>query len=167
IIADVVDKRGQAEEWLAHYAKKIDAVNAQLDHYIGARGTAIVWEIGSGTAYCFSSSYGRGCHILYEDLGFHLPIALLEKDILQLGYIETPIEMMAAYSADHIFIVSVPSEPAHITRMHRLFQSEAWLSLEAVRLNRVYLLDQPDLFYGFDPLSSQVQLRELSRVLTS
>ncbi|WP_044877167.1 helix-turn-helix domain-containing protein [Paenibacillus sp. IHBB 10380] len=167
IIADVVDKRGQAEEWLAHYAKKINEVNTQLDHYIGPRGTAIVWEIGSGVAYCFSSSYGRGCHILYEDLGFHLPAALLEEDILHLGYIETPIETMASYSADHIFIVSTPSEPTQITRMHRLFQSEAWLSLEAVRLNRVYLLDQTDLFYGFDPLSSQVQLRELSRVLTS
>lgn len=167
IIADVVDKRGHAEKWLEHYAGKIDAVNTQLDHHIGTRGTAIVWEIGSGSAYCFSSSYGRGCHILYEDLGFRLPTALLEEGILHLGYIETPIEAMADYSADHIFIVSMPSEPIQITRLHRLFQSEVWLSLEAVRLNRVYLLDQTDLFYGFDPLSSQLQLRELTRVLTS
>ncbi|MGF7047757.1 ABC-type Fe3+-hydroxamate transport system substrate-binding protein [Paenibacillus sp. DS2015] len=111
-IADVVDKRGQAEEWLEHYAEKVDAVNTKLDHHIGSRGTAIVWEIGTNGAYCFSSSYGRGCHILYDDLGFQIPAVLLEEGILHLGYIETPIETMTAYSADHIFIVSMPSEPA-------------------------------------------------------
>lgn len=167
IIANVVDKRGQAEEWLEHYAGEIDVVNSHLDHHIGARGTAIVWEIGSGVAYCFSSSYGRGCHILYDDLGFQLPELLIEKDILQLGYIEVNMEEMVNYPADHIFITSLPSEPIQIRRMNHLFQTDGWLSLDAVRSNQVYLLNQPDLFYGSDPLSSQFQLQELALVLTS
>lgn len=167
IIANVVDKRGQAEEWLAHYAGKIDVVNSHLDHHIGTRGTAIVWEVGSGIAYCFSSSYGRGCHILYDDLGFQLPELLIEKGILQLGYIEVTMEEMVNYPADHIFIACLPSEPAEITRVNHMFQSDDWLSLEAVSSNQVYLLNQPDLFYGCDPLSSQIQLQELARVLTS
>jgi ABC-type Fe3+-hydroxamate transport system substrate-binding protein len=167
IIADVVDRRGQAEEWLELYTEKIDAANTQLDHHIGRRGTAIVWEIGVGVAYCFSSSYGRGCHILYGDLGFQLPSVLIEGGILQLGYIEIPIDAIAAYPADHIFIIALPLESAQDKRLGSLFRSEAWLSLEAVRTSQVYLLDQPELFYGFDPLSSQMQLKELIRVMTS
>lgn len=133
----------------------------------GARGTAIVWEMNTNSAYCINSSYGRGSQILYQDLGFQVPNQILEEGIEVHGYLEKEIEAIAYYAADHIFITSLPSNPMAKKRINRLFQSEPWLKMEAIQQKRVYLIDQPNLFYGYDPLSSKAQLRELMRVLTS
>ncbi len=167
LIAEIVDRRQRAEEWLKHYDELCYESNIQLNHFIGKRGTAIVWEIGSGYAYCFSSSYGRGCQFLYSDLGFHPPTSVIEQGIIRSGYIESTIDDIASYPADHIFITGLPSYPEGKRRLAQLFHSERWLNLEAVRNNRVYILNHPDMFYGFDPISTQAQLHVLLRALTS
>ncbi|WP_338554367.1 ABC transporter substrate-binding protein [Paenibacillus sp. KS-LC4] len=165
LIAGIVNRRQQAEEWLRQYDERIYAINRQLDRELGSRGTAIVWEIGHNTAYCFSSSFGRGCQILYDDMGFRLPAPLLEQNISAKGFIEAGIEMLAAYPADHIFITGLPTYADDKKRMQRLFQSTGWRKLDAVRENRVHILQESELFCGYDPLSSQAQLRELASVL--
>lgn len=168
LIGDIANKRQQAEDWLSRYDERISESNLLLDRELGrrdARGTAIVWEIGPGSAYCIGSSFGRGCQILYGDLGFRLPSRLQEQGIFTRGYVEADIEAIADYSADHIWITDVPADPAVRQRIRRLFRSEGWLNLEAVRRNRVYLLNQSELFYGYDPISSKAQLRELLRTL--
>ncbi len=166
LIADIVNKRLKAEEWLAKHDQMMDAVNHRLDRDLGARGTAIVWEIGSHAAYCFSSSFGRGCQILYDDLGFQPPGKLLEQGIVAKGYIEADIEAIASYPADYIIFTSMPSCPDSRLRFDRLLRSPKWRSLDAVKHNRVYYLNEPELFYGYDPLSTQAQLRELLNALT-
>lgn len=165
LIAGIVDRRQQAEEWLLQYDERIYAINRQLDRELGNRGTAIVWEIGHNTAYCFSSSFGRGCQILYDDMGFRPPAPLVEQNISAKGFIETGIEMLAAYPADHIFITGLPTYADDKKRVQRLFQSASWRKLDAVRENRVHILKESELFYGYDPLSSQAQLGELVSVL--
>ncbi|MFF2016412.1 helix-turn-helix domain-containing protein [Paenibacillus sp. NPDC058177] len=167
LIAEVAGRRLQAEEWLHRYDQRCHEANLQLDRNMGARGTAIVWEIGHGCAYCFSSSYGRGCQVLYNDLGFKLPQAIIDQDISNRGFIKAAIEDIPDYPADHIIITGLPDDPQGLQRIDRLFHSEQWRQLEAVRTSRVHILDQPDMFYGFDPLSSQAQLHVLLRVLTS
>lgn len=79
-IADIVARKQQAESWLKRYDELAAAINRQLDQRPRSRGTAVVWEIGPNEAYCFSSHYGRGCQILYDDLGFSPPDELLEQD---------------------------------------------------------------------------------------
>lgn len=167
LIAEIVDRRQRAEEWLNHYDELCYESNTQLNQIIGERGTAIVWEIGSCSAYCFSSSYGRGCQLLYSDLGFQPPTSIIEKGIIRSGYIESTIDDISSYPADHIFITGLPTFPEGKQRLAQMFHSERWLKLEAVRNNRVYILNQPDMFYGFDPLSTQAQLHVLLRALTS
>lgn len=49
----------------------------------------------------------------------------------------------------------------------QLLHSEQWWSMEAVRRKQVYFINQYELFYGYDPLSTAAQLKELMRVLTS
>ena len=166
-IADIVDRRQRAEEWLAQYDELIGNFNYRLDRELGRRGTAIVWEICPNKAYCFGSSYGRGCQVLYDDMGFNPPPRLLEQDIFTRGYVEADIESIASYPADHIFITGLPSYTEGRQRIDRLFRSPGWLNLDSVRHNRVYMLDQPELFCGYDPLSSKAQLSELLQVLTS
>ncbi|MBT2290770.1 AraC family transcriptional regulator [Paenibacillus albidus] len=166
-IATIADRQPQAEAWLEHYDELCSKAGQRLDQSIGLRGTAIVWEIDERTAYCFSSSFGRGCQVLYGDLGFSPPAKIVDRGIADTGYIEASIEAVAEYPADHILITGIPSSPEGRLRLSRLFQSERWLSLEAVRRNRVYLLNQSNLFYGFDPLSTMAQLQVLIRALTS
>ncbi|WP_339206720.1 ABC transporter substrate-binding protein [Paenibacillus sp. FSL K6-3182] len=167
IIADIVDKRQTAETWLAYYDQLIIRSNHRLDRQLGYRGTAVVWEIDSNKAYCCSSSHGRGSQILYDDLGFQPPSELLEQGFFARGYVESDIETIASYPADHIFITSLPSCQRDLIQMDRLFHSPRWLALKAVQNKQVYLLNEPDMFCGYDPISTQAQLRELLRAMTS
>ncbi|MGE7092455.1 ABC transporter substrate-binding protein [Lysinibacillus sp. NPDC048646] len=167
LIADIVDRQQQAEEWFSHYDKLILHCNEQLDYHLGIRGTAIVWEIGENTAYCINSSYGRGSQILYDEMGFHLPASMLNHNIEKRGYIEKDIEAIANYPADHIFITALPTHKEGRRRVKQLFQSESWLKMEAVQRKQVYVINQSNLFYGYDPLSTKSQLHELMKVLTS
>ncbi|ASA21470.1 AraC family transcriptional regulator [Paenibacillus donghaensis] len=167
-IADVVDRRQQAEEWLLSYSQLCSEANLQLDRSIGAvRGSAIVWEISTRSAYCFAGSYGRGCHVLYGDLGFYPPSLLIDNNIMGSGYLEAPIEQIPGYPADYIFITGLPTDAEGSKRVGQLFLSSAWCQLEAVRNRQVYILDEADMFYGFDPLSSLAQLQVLLQALTS
>ncbi|WP_313894073.1 ABC transporter substrate-binding protein [Psychrobacillus sp.] len=167
IIADIVGRQQKAEAWIADYDEMIWNFNQKLDCQLGGRGTAIIWEIGTSSAYCINSSYGRGSQILYEDIGFSPPDSLLNHGIENRGYIEMEIEAIVDYPADYIFITGMPSSLEGKKRMSCLFQSSSWVGMEAAKQNQVYLIDKPDLFFGYDPLSSQAQVYELMRLLTS
>ncbi|KAA0966311.1 ABC transporter substrate-binding protein [Sporosarcina sp. ANT_H38] len=167
IIANVVNRQPQVEAWLEQYDAIIWTFNQQLNQRLGDRGTAIVWEIDTGSAYCFHSSFGRGAQILYEDIGFQYPTELLKQKIDQKGYLEVKIESIVDYAADHIFITGIPLIKEVKKETDRLFASEAWLEMKAVKNKQVYIMDQPDMFFGYDPLSSLAQMDELMRVLVS
>lgn len=165
-IASAIDKDAAAEEWLSRYDERVAHSNEVLNGVLGKRGSAIVWEICADTAYCFSGSFGRGSQILYGDIGFHLPDRLVDEGVHRRGFVEANISEIASYAADHIFITSLPNHPYGQKRVDALFSSKEWLHLDAVRHNRVYILDQPELFFGYDPISSQAQLREMINALT-
>lgn len=164
-IADMMNKRPAAEARLQRYNERVMHINRQLDLRLGARGTAVIWEVGSSSAYCFGSSFGRGCQIVYDDLGFRFPSVLLEQALEAKGYIEMEIEAMPSVEADYIFITGSPTHPSAASRIKLLLQSPQWLALEAVRCKRVYMLSSTDVFFGYDPLSSEAQLQELQRAL--
>lgn len=164
-IASTVNKQAAAEDWLSRYDELADRANVELNRLLGERGTAVVWEICEDKAYGFSRSFGRGSQILYDDIGFRPPVRLVEDGLFHRGFVEADIGEIAAYAADHIFITSLPSHPYGQERVNLLFTSEAWRSLDAVRRNQVYVLNQPELFFGYDPISSEAQLHELMKVL--
>ncbi|MBW4081193.1 AraC family transcriptional regulator [Paenibacillus sp. S150] len=166
-IAAIANREPQAEAWLSRFDGLCQTANQKLDALIGARGTAIVWEIGEESAYCYSSSFGHGCQIVYGDLGFYPPGVLLEQGLLHSGYLEASIKDISAYPAEHIFITSLPSTRKGQERFMALQQSPCWGALPAVQGGRVYQLNQPDKFYGFDPLSSLAQLKTIMQAVTS
>ncbi|XID93262.1 ABC transporter substrate-binding protein [Paenibacillaceae bacterium WGS1546] len=161
LISNLLDKRREAEQWLSRYDEQIDRINRALDERLGPRGTAIVWEIADDKAYACSGSYGRGAHILYGDLGFRPP----RQDMFAHGYVETAVEELDSYPADHIFMTGMPSCPKSRPYLQRLFHSPRWSKTEAVRSKRLYWLHEPVLFCGYDPLSTQAQLNILTRRL--
>lgn len=167
LIAEVTGRQPQAEAWLSLYDWHCYQANQLLDRRIGDRGTAIVLELGAETSYCFSSSYGRGTQILYHDLGFRPPLGLVAEGLLDKGYLEIAFHNIARYPADHIFITSSREaaealEPLqsflHPVQQHYIGDSSG---------GRIYYLNQPGMFYGFDPLSSEARLKVLVQALTS
>jgi len=167
LIANIVDRQEVCKSWLQQYDEQIAQCNDILDQQIGARGTAIVWEIGSHQAYCLNSSHGRGSHILYEDLGFSRPDAIVTRNIEQTGYLTVDIEDIAHFPADYIFVTALPTQDFGKERLFTVLHSEKWQSLTAVQKKRVYFMNQYDIFYGYDPLSTATQLQKLMEVLTS
>lgn len=168
LIADIVDRREVCKSWLQQYDEQIAHCNYILDQQLGSRrGTAIVWEIGSHQAYCLNSSHGRGSHILYEDLGFSRPDAIVTKNIEQTGYLTVDIEDIVYFPADYIFVTALPTTDFGKECLLTVLQSEKWRSLTAVQKKQMYFMNQYELFYGYDPLFTVAQLQKLMEVLTS
>ena len=167
LIANLVDRREVYNNWLQQYDSQVAQCNQLLDQQLGARGTAIVWEIGSQAAYCINSSHGRGSHILYEDLGFSRPDEIVTHNIEKTGYLTVNIEEIVHFPADYIFVTALPTKDFGKEWLLTALHSEKWQSLVAVQKKQVYFINQYELFYGYDPLSTTAQLQKLMEVLTS
>ncbi|WNS44420.1 AraC family transcriptional regulator [Paenibacillus sp. MMS20-IR301] len=167
LIAEVTGRKLQAEIWLSRYAERCRQANEQLDRRLGRRGTAMVWELGRDAAYCFSSSYGHGAQILYDDLGFSPPDRLVTEGLAGKGYLEVALPDVAGYIADHIFITCSAETAQSRAPLRSILQPPEQQRFAASAAPRVYFLNQPAMFYGFDPLSSQAQLKVLLQALTS
>jgi ABC-type Fe3+-hydroxamate transport system substrate-binding protein len=167
LIAEITGRRSQAESWLNVYDGHCYLVNQQLDRQIGTRGTAVVWEIGRDAAYCFSSSYGHGSQILYDDLGFQPPSSLVAEGLISKGYLEVAFHAVADYPADHIFITCSAGTAGMREPLRSFLHAAEQQEQDGYSGSRIYFLNQPAMFYGFDPLSSEAQLKVLLQALTS
>ncbi|MEK3792594.1 AraC family transcriptional regulator [Paenibacillus sp. FSL R7-0204] len=167
LIAEVTGRKPQAEAWLSMYDWHCDQANQLLDQRIGDRGTAMVLELGAETAYCFSSSYGRGAQILYHDLGFRPPLGLIAEGLLHKGYLEIAFHNITRYHTDHIFITSNAEAAEALEPLQSLLHPAKHQPVNGSAGGRIYFLNQSDMFYGFDPLSSEAQLKVLVQALTS
>lgn len=167
LIGEVVNRRKEVNIWLQKYEQLCLQLNNSLNKQYSYRGTAIVWEFGEQSVYCFHASYGRGCHLLYGELNYQIPDQLLTENIIEQGYLEKKIEHIPFYPADTIIFTNSPKTIACKQSFNRLKSSIDWNSLEAVRNKRVYILNHSAMFYGFDPISSVAQLDILHKALTS
>lgn len=163
MVAEVAGKRLLAESWLEQYSRQVERANARLDSKLNGRGSVIVWEINRDVAYAYGNRYGRGGHVLYDDLGFHMPEQLDAKGIEIQGYMRTSIEQIPSYEADYIVVI----KDAYAPVAERMMNSPRWQALKAVKRGRVVILNCFDLFYGFDPLSTEKQLELLVEGFTS
>ncbi|MHA7966886.1 helix-turn-helix domain-containing protein [Paenibacillus sp. CAU 1782] len=163
IIADIADCRERAEERLNHYDQKAAEANDKLDNQGIARGTATVWEIYSDVAYVFDESYGRGAQVLYGDLGFQKPAELIQQGLEKKGFLGFPISAVADFDCDYLFIVAMKDS----MDARQLFRSPAWGRLQAALRGRVYIINDFERFYGYDPGSTELQLQHLLDCLIS
>ena len=163
IIASIADRRERAEERLEAYNRRAAEANALLDKQGIARGTAAVWEIYSDVAYVFDETYGRGAQVLYGDLGFCKPAELVQQGLEKKGFLGFPISAVADLDCDYLFIVAMKDS----MEATKLFQSSAWGRLKAAHRGRVYIINDFELFYGYDPASTELQLQRLLDSLTS
>ncbi|WP_223285180.1 AraC family transcriptional regulator [Paenibacillus sp. PL91] len=163
-IADVVGKGGEASECLNRLEGLIEQANRKLDQKMGTRGTAVVVELGMDKCYVFGERWGRGTHVLYDQLQFAPPQSLLQDGSCRVGYVEMSIESVPTYAADHLFFALPPCVDER-AKVLAAMNTESWNRIEAVKNKQAYSIDG-ESFYGFDPASTQKQLLDIVTLLT-
>lgn len=161
LIADLVGKSQDAEEWLTRYESKLSETKARLSSTLERGETASFFWM-RGLPDTFQAYYESG--VLYRDLGWPAPARLIEDRMRQKQPFkrDIPLRELAAYAGDYMFVV-VSADPESQARFAELSRSERWLQLPAVRNGRVYALTEDWL--RVDPLSLAGQLAHLERMM--
>ncbi|NOU67665.1 helix-turn-helix domain-containing protein [Paenibacillus sp. LMG 31461] len=164
-IADVVRRQEEAEAWLQALDRRIAAAREKLGRIIDPEDTFLIMKIVSGKIYVYGDLRSLGGPMLYQGLQLPPP-RIVKEQIIDAKLLNRCVTLaeLSEYSADHIFLVNYESnwlEGAESFKSH-----PNWKKLAAVRKNQVYDVN-PDIFYGFDPLSLELQLQEMARRLSS
>jgi len=161
-LADTLDKRAEAEQFLVRYMQRAQEVREATMHVIQSGETVGVYGLSTDTIWVFSEFHGRGGYNLYNAMGLKPPV-MVKKQVLGRGKVrEIKMEELPAYAADHMFI-SYPFTAESKETVERLMSHEIWQEIEAYRKNRIYFVDRR-LFHSQDVLAMYKQL-ELQRQL--
>ncbi|OBZ16789.1 AraC family transcriptional regulator [Bacillus sp. FJAT-26390] len=163
-IAEVVGKSGEANDYLNRLESLMVKANRRLDQKLGTRGTAVVVELGMDKCYVFGEKWGRGTHVLYDQLQFAPPQSLLQDGSCKIGYVQTSIENIHAYAADHLFF-ALPTCAVERAKVLTFMNTDSWNQLDAAKNKQIYSIDG-GCFYGFDPASTKRQLLDIVSLLT-
>ncbi|OCT12980.1 hypothetical protein A8709_21905 [Paenibacillus pectinilyticus] len=164
-IADVVRKGQEAEVWLQAFDRRIAAAKEVLGRVLNPDDTFIIMKVVSGKIYVYGDLRSLGGPMLYQGLQLPPPRIVKER-IIDAKLLNRCISLaqLGDYAADHVFLVNYESnwlEGAESFKSH-----PNWKKFTAVRKNQVYDVN-PDIFYGFDPLSLELQLQEIVDRLSS
>ncbi|ACS99336.1 helix-turn-helix domain-containing protein [Paenibacillus sp. JDR-2] len=164
-LANAISRTSEANAWMAGFERRVAEARQLLAPLLARNETVAIFKIVSDKLYAYGKSTSMGGLLLYTELGLTPPAIVCEQLIRhELPNKEVSSQELSSFAADHIFLfdyrsVWYPDKPASL-------QSSAWQQLEAVRRGRVYT-PNPDIFYGYDPLSLERQLEEALRLLTS
>jgi len=164
-IAEVVGKQREAEAWLTSFEKRLALAKQQLGRVLHGQETFAILQMASGNMHIYGDLRSMGGPMLYRCLQLPPPAAVKER-IIDQGLLNVRISAaeLPEYSADHLIIVNYASN--WVDRDKTLTSHPQWKKFAAVRNNQVYEVNR-ELFYGFDPLSLELQMREIVRLVTS
>jgi iron complex transport system substrate-binding protein len=161
-LGGVLGKDAEAEQWLAGFDKTVEAARAELAEVINPEDTFAlmgVFVVDKGF-YIYGDGGYRGGEALYRHLQLKPPAKQQEEMIGKEQYRQISYEVIADYAGDYIFI----DQGDMISEVWG--ENEGlWKSLDAVKNNHVFKLD-PDLFWGNDPISLELQVKEVVKMLT-
>ncbi|MCY9657908.1 AraC family transcriptional regulator [Paenibacillus chondroitinus] len=164
-IADVVGKQQEAEAWLHAFDSEIAEAGRKLAQWLNPQDTFVIMKVVSGKIYVYGDLRSMGGPMIYQGLQLRPPRIVQEQIINQriLNRL-VPLEKLSEYDADHVFLINYESnwlEAAESFKRH-----PNWKKFTAVRKNQVYEVDR-GIFYGFDPLSLELQIQEIVERLSS
>ncbi|RKN81942.1 helix-turn-helix domain-containing protein [Paenibacillus ginsengarvi] len=163
-MAEVVGKQKEAEDWLRSFEQRLTEAKKKLSGILNGQDTFAIMKVVSGKMYIYGDLRSMGGPMLYRELQLPPPAAVKERIIDQglLNVCVTPAEL-GDYSADHLFLMNYESNWTDNVKSFKAHPN--WKKFSAVVKNQVYEVN-PELFYGFDPLSLEMQMQEiLKRVL--
>lgn len=164
-VAEIVNRSSAAKDCLMRLEELAGQASRELDHCLGKRGTAVVIELGAETSYVFGDKWGRASHLLYDALQFAPPFSMMKNGTHRIGYVEVPTEEVHTYAADHMFIV-LPKNQKERRKVQSILSRACWQLLPAFQNNRIYSIDG-HAFYGFDPASTEKQLKDIVHYIST
>lgn len=163
LLGDALDKKEEAEKWIKHLDKTAEAARAQLADIVKPDDTFAlmgVFVVDKGF-YIYGDGGYRGGEAIYKHLQLKPPAKQEKEMIGKEAYRQVSYEVIPEYAGDYIFI----DQGDLISEVWG--ESEGlWKSLDAVKNDRVFKLD-PDLFWGNDPISLELQIKEVVNMLTN
>ncbi|QPR69415.1 ABC transporter substrate-binding protein [Lysinibacillus macroides] len=161
-LGDALDKKEEAEQWIKHLDKIAAEARAQLVDIMKPDDTFAlmgVFVVDKGF-YIYGDGGYRGGEAIYKHLQLKPPAKQEKEMIGKEAYRQVSYEVIPEYAGDYIFI----DQGDLISEVWG--ESEGlWKSLDAVKNDRVYKLD-PDLFWGNDPISLELQIKEIVNMLS-
>jgi iron complex transport system substrate-binding protein len=137
VMGQLLGKEEKAKEALADYDAKSKKASADIKEAIGDESAAILWVFGK--QYYLFENTRYAANVLYHDLGVVQPEMVKKLPKAGTNWSPVSLEALADLDADHIFLVSRPSEAG----VKQLKQSSVWKNLPAVKKGNVYEMEDP------------------------
>jgi len=156
-MANIMDRRQQAEEWMDQYAGFKHSVQSKLNERWGKQ-TAYFIRVRPSYYRIYGTMNQTGT-LLYEDLGLNIPRNYPQQE----WAVDVQLSDMSQFHADHIFLMVDPTEEAR-KQLQLLIHSEQWAELQAVQQHQVH--DASDLlFKTLGPIGRMWAMRHVAAQL--
>ncbi|EIJ80199.1 ferrichrome ABC transporter ferrichrome-binding protein [Bacillus methanolicus PB1] len=137
VMGKLLGKEKQAKNVFADYDAKVKEASKKIKEAIGDETAAILWVAGD-QFYLFENTR-FAANVLYGDLGVAQPEMVQNLPAAEATWKPVSLEALSKLDADHLFLVSKPSEPG----LETLKNSSVWNGIPAVKKGNVYHMEDP------------------------
>ncbi|MDO3412443.1 iron-siderophore ABC transporter substrate-binding protein [Saccharibacillus sp. CPCC 101409] len=157
-IAQITDKRDEAEKVRTAYEDKAAGLKTQLAEKLGDETVAIIRPRKEGIrVHGIEHRIGQ---ILYGDLGLNMPE--LAKEIGEDGSVEISMEKVPEIDADRYFVLA---DELFAAEAEAMANNPVWKSLDAVKENRTYDVNSTLWIAYYGPLAINLIVDQASEAL--
>ncbi|MBH5318443.1 helix-turn-helix domain-containing protein [Paenibacillus sp. GSMTC-2017] len=165
-MAHVIQKREQAEKWLADFEKEEQAARYLVQQTSVANEILTIFVIKPEELLIYGvRNVG---YVMFQSLGLqpHDRIKqLIEKHGDQFHSIPIEMSELADYAGDRLLVIVFPDVKGSTAHSDPIFKSTYWLNLPAVQLNSVHQLEVDD-WIPYNPISIRLQLQRAVDLFT-
>lgn len=163
-LGDLVDKKSEAESWIAEYKVKEEDMWSKLKAAgVKPNETVSVFTYYPGDRLFIMARTGLS-QVLYQPNGFSAPPLIQKVLDANTGFEQISLELLNEYAGDRIFLLTPVAEEAKKST-DEMLKSKIWLDLPAVKNDHVYTIDI--LKSGSDALTREWLLNELPLMITN
>lgn len=157
-IAHAIQKSEIAERWLADFEQQERRARETVQEWKVVDETVTIVVIRPERLQIYGAR--NAGYVLYHSLGLK-PSAKIAQEIEHFGdeFHSVSIERseLKEYEGDWFLVMVFPDEKGSTAHAERIFVSEEWQGLSAVKYNRVHVLNQEE-WIPYNPVSIRLQL---------
>lgn len=167
LIAKAVQRGEHADRWLEEFESEERAARSRVKQSAAADETVTILVLKPGALLVYGAR-NVGC-VIYQSLGLHPPKRIAER-IDRLGErfhsVKIDTSELADYEGTRLLVITWPDDKGSTAHTESIFASQYWNKLDAVRHNRVHLLDR-DEWIPYNPVSIRSQLQRAVALFTT
>lgn len=149
-IGKLLNKEGQAKEWIDDFKARAQKAGEEIKAKIGADATISVIESFEKQLYVFGDNWGRGTEILYQEMKLKMPDKVKEM-ALKDGYYALSAEVFPEFAGDYVILSKNPNSD------NSYQETNTYKNIPAVKNNRIFEVNAKE-FYFNDPITLELQL---------